>query len=58
MVTPSSSNPSSDNYQSKPPQPARSESTPDQPKTEAELDKELADSFPTSDPLSSWAGAD
>jgi hypothetical protein len=58
MATPSSSDPSSDEYQSKPPQPANSESTPDQSKTEAELDKELADSFPTSDPPSSWAGVD
>jgi hypothetical protein len=47
-----------EHYENEPPHPEAEESTEpvEQPKTEAQIDKELADSFPTSDPPSSWAG--
>jgi hypothetical protein len=38
--------------------PGAEDDVPGQPKSEAQIDKELKDSFPTSDPPSSWAGAD
>lgn len=47
--------PSGPDVSGQPPSPVDST---EQPKTEAQIDKELADSFPSSDPPSSWAGAD
>jgi hypothetical protein len=52
---PNPTEPDEKSYENAPPDP---EARPDEPESEAELDKELADSFPNSDPPSSWAGAD